>query len=435
MIGRTQRLRNRLMLAFASFALGVAALFALYAAVFVYTVEDTFFNTMLVQEGQLQLQHFAEHRGWATPHSDFMRVHVDVGSLPDGIGKELAAAPRRTEFPGIDGRHYHLRVLRPPAPAAPAWLVAEVSGQLVVRPMREEMVRLLAWSSAAIVALALIVAGWLARRTARPLGELATLVGSMNPARLPEHFAHRYANDEVGAVARGLEELMDRIRAFIAREQAFTRDASHELRTPLTVIRSAGERLATEAQLSDAGRTQLDHVRQSIRQLEQTVTILLELAREGRGPASTSIAVLPALELAVIDQSSLLEGKDVHVAVRVPRATRVTMPDSVLHILLSNLVGNAFAHTVAGRVVIDVRDRRLRISNSEGWDPAVREDPHRAFHKGKDSAGFGLGLAIVQRLCDRYGIDLQIGREAHATIASIAVDDPGNTDVGERDRA
>lgn len=419
------RLRNRLMLVFASFTLGVAALFALYAAVFVYAVEDSFFNAMLQQEAELQLRHYAESGDWTTPRSSFMRVHADAASLPDDLGAALNAEPRRTEFPGEQGRHYHVRILQPPIPATPVWLVAEVSQKLVVRPMRDEMFGLLAWSSLLMLALALLIGWWLARRTANPLGRLATLVDGMSPGHLPERFAHRYPDDEVGAVAHGLEDLMNRIRAFIAREQEFTRDASHELRTPLTVIRSAAERLVTEPGLSDAGRRYLDHVQHSVRQLEQTVTILLSLAREEEVESKEPALVLPALEHAVVDQSSLLEGKDVSVEINVASSTRVMLPTPVLHILLANLVGNAFAHTEAGQVSVDVHQGRLRIINSgQGIDPAVQDDLHRAFSKRRGSAGFGLGLAIVNRLCDRYGIDLRIESLPDATIASFAIDAP-----------
>lgn len=94
-------------------------------------------------------------------------------------------------------------------------------------------------------------------------------------------------------------------------------------------------------------------------QLEQTVTTLLALAREERSTAWLSAcASMPVLERIVVEQSPLLEGKTVEVTIDVAHDTELALPASVLHILLSNLVGNAFAHTTAGEVVIDVHDRR-----------------------------------------------------------------------------
>lgn len=417
------RLRNRLMLVFAGFTMGVAALFGLYAAVFVYAVEDKFFNAMLQHEADRQLRHHAATGTWAIPQNHFMQVLGHREALPVEIRDVVAAEPRRTEFSGSEGRHFHVRMLRPPAPARPAWLVAEVSQQLVVRPMREELFGLLAWSGVLMLVLALLTSWWLARRTANPLARLAALVGGMDPARLPQGFAAGYPDDEVGAVARGLEQLMNRIRAFIAREQEFTRDASHELRTPLAVILSAAERLATEPGLSVIGQRHLDHVRQSVRQLDQTVGILLALAREERIATAQTTPLLPAVEHAIVDQSPWLEGKPVNVVVDVPPQACVPLPAPVLHILLANLVGNAFAHTDAGSVRVDIHDGRLRITNSgHAVDPESWEDALEPFRKRSGSAGLGLGLAIVKRLCDRYGIDLQLQRRDGMTIASFAID-------------
>ena len=55
-------------------------------------------------------------------------------------------------------------------------------------------------------------------------------------------------------VAHALNEMRARVDAFVAREQAFTRDTSHELRTPLSVIRSTTSQALNDASLSPASR-------------------------------------------------------------------------------------------------------------------------------------------------------------------------------------
>ncbi len=420
MTARVHRLRNRLMLAFAVFALAVAGLFGLYVAVFVYSVEDRFFDAMLEQEAQHQLEQRAASGAWSPPRNAFMAIHDTPASFPTDLKAAFDAEQWRREIAGTEGRHYHLRALPPGGAGTPGWLVAEVSQQLVVRPMRSQILALLAWSGLAVVLVAILAGAWLARRTTRPLSKLAALVDGMAPDRLPVGFAGDFPDDEVGVLARGLDNLSGRVRAFIAREHAFTRDASHELRTPLAVIRSATEQLASEPGLSGAGRRQLAHVQHSARQLEQTVITLLTLAREENVEQNaTPLAVLPVLEQVVVEQAVLLEGKPVAVRVDVPADVSLPVPGPVLHMLLANLVGNAFAHTRAGEVYIDVAAGRLRIRNTApAGDPDTIMQP---FAKGEGSAGFGLGLAIVHRLCDRFAIDLRIEGTEHATVASFSV--------------
>ncbi|MEG1681537.1 MAG: histidine kinase dimerization/phospho-acceptor domain-containing protein, partial [Stenotrophomonas sp.] len=272
-----KRLRNRLMLAFAGFTLVVATLFGLYVAVFAYAVEDMFFNGLLEREASEQLQHHAQTGTWKAPRESWMQVLESTTQLPDSIASTLAHEPRRREFPGSDGRHYHLLRLQADDTAAPAWLLAEVSQLLVVRPQRAALLQLLAWSGVAVIALALLLGAWLARRTTAPLSRLAQLVDNAGPDHLPAVHAQRFADDEVGVLARGLEALITRIRAFVIREREFSRDASHELRTPLAVIRGTTERLARDPSLSPAAQQGLSHIRQSTLQLEQTVSMLLAL--------------------------------------------------------------------------------------------------------------------------------------------------------------
>ncbi len=418
-----RQLRHRLMLAFAGFALFVAALYGFYVVLFAYLVEDRFFQGLLQQEARAQLAHRSAHGQWTRPQLPFVSVHVDPSTLPDGLGTRLADEPWRREFPGGDGRHYHLQLLdagsAAPSAGTRAWLLAEVSEQLVVRPMRGGIAQWLGWSALAVVAIALLLGTWLARRMTAPLSRLATLVEQADPDRLPTGLAAGFPDDEVGTLARGLERLIARIDAFVAREREFTRDASHELRTPLAVIRSACERLAARGGLDDTSRSQIDHVRQSAQQLEQTVATLLALAREQHGtePAG-DIALLPLLERVIVEQAPLLDGRPVEVALEVAASTSARWPANVLHVVLSNLVGNAFAHTTAGVVAIDVDGRWLRIANPGS---GLGGDAFTPFVKGEASAGFGLGLAIVTRLCARHGIALRFDGAAGATVARLAL--------------
>jgi signal transduction histidine kinase len=421
-----RRLQKRLMLAFAGFTLVTAIVFGFYAIVFMYAIEDASFEAMLDQEAAYQLRQHAASGRWAEPREAWMAIHADPATFPEDLKRPFDAEPWRTEFAGREARHYHLRSIVPPAPMPRAWIVAEVGAQLVVRPMRNQVLLLLACTGVLIVTLALLLGWWIARRTSGPLSRLADRVDAMSPGQSSTPFAQDYPDDEVGVLARGLEGLAGRVQAFVVREQEFTRDASHELRTPLAVILGATERLLAEPGLSDAGRRHLGHVRQSVLQLEQTVATLLALAREQSITEGVApVRVLPVLERVVVEQAPLLEGRRtaVEVGIDVPPAVSIALPEPVLHILLSNLVGNAFSHTVAGEVRIDIENRRLRISNSgDADDPASRWRQAQAFSKREGSGGLGLGLAIVRRLCERYRIDLRIEDAQGRVMASIPVD-------------
>ena len=417
-------MRRRLMLAFAGFTLFVAVMFSAIAVLFLYTAEDRFFSDALQHEAERQLALLRQSNDWVPPRSDFMTIHQTPASFPVDLRERFLAEPTRSEFVGKNGRHYHLLRLRTGKPdTVDAFLIAEVSQQLVVRGMRGSILEFLSWSVSLVVVIALLLAAWLARRTSAPLTELARQVESMRPGDPPLESGQLFGTREVDVLSQGLALLTTRIHSFVEREREFTRDVSHELRTPLAVILSGCERLERDASLSVAACRQINFIKQSSWQMQQCVATLLSLAREERvvNPQQ-AVAVLPIIEQVILEQALQLEGKPVDVMVTVDPATQMRIAPTVLHILLGNLVGNAFAHTEHGHVLIDIRDGRMRVINSGSPQGSAMDELFEPYAKGESSVGFGLGLAIVRRLCDRYGIDLRMESSPERTCASLALD-------------
>jgi signal transduction histidine kinase len=442
------------MLSFTLFTLGVSAVLGLFAVAFVYSVEDRFIDAIVARAAaDMQLRHQASGQ-WSTPPQAFMRRHDTAASLPDDLGPAWQADPRRREFAGTNGRHYHLHWLgrpqgTPPDPPVPdarhPLLVAEVSALLVVRPFRLELLGWWAAGSGALVLAALGLAAWRARRISAPLVRLADVIARSRPGDLATRSAPCAVDDrddEVGLLARHLDALTARTQSFIERERVFTRDVSHELRTPLAVLGMASKRLLGRPDLPPDAAAQLRQMRQVLWDLEQTVNTLLALAREAHAPAVAAAnagawatapsaeaarvtapvaqAVLPLLERVVLEQSSRLDGKDIQLDIDVSPALRVDLPPGVLHILLSNLVGNAFSHCEPGPVRLAADAEGLQLHNRSQPLPAgLRERLGQPFQKGAASAGFGLGLAIVHRLAEHQGLALSLSQADGSTRVQL----------------
>lgn len=400
-------LRNRMVAAFALFALATALCFSLFSLLFVYSVEDSFFDKMLQEEAAHQQRSWSATGSLATPLRDYARVHRSPATFPPDLARQMAGSARAGEFFGEQGRHYHVRTLD--LDADPAYLVAEVSRDLVVRPRLPFILGFLGLSALAILAVTLGIGYWLARRATAPLSELAQLVSGAEPGQLPQRFAQDFPENEIGLLARRLDEAMVRIAEFIEREQQFTRDASHELRTPLAVIEGAARLLARQAMPAPAS-DQLQRIRSSAAHMAQTVETLLALAREELAASvPEQVALLPLVEEAVIQHAYLLDGKAVDVSVEVAADAIVDSHRAALAILLSNVVSNAFGHTQHGVVRIYMEGASLVVADSgPGIGPAVRARLFEPGSKGETSAGFGLGLSLVRRLGTRAGIAIAI---------------------------
>lgn len=447
-----QRLHRRWMLALAVFTLAVTALFGLFAMVFVYTVEDRFLDRLLQQEAQAQRAHFAAHGHYGVTGSQFITLHPSVASLPPDLARVLAEEPRRREVPGDDGRHYHLLALQ--SAGAPPWLVAEVSQQLIVRPMRDELLRWLVGWGLLMVALALLLGWWLARRVTAPLEMLALRVAQASPQRLPVAVAGGLGaglgDNEIGDVARAFDALLGRTKAFIEREQAFTRDASHELRTPLAVLRLSIERLQAETAVAAASaapgsaapgsaaaaaaaatdataplQQQLAALHAATLLMEQTVATLLLLAREDHAQQAAvlakvaePVALLPLVEQWVLAHAAWLDRQTMTLEIQLQRHHRLALPTPVLQLAISSLLGNAFSHgTRGGRVQLAFEDGALVIRNA---GPALPPQAGADFGKGERSAGDGLGLAILHRLLESRGGRLRLNHADGLTTAEVA---------------
>ena len=400
------------------YALLVAALFGGLAMVFVYAVEDQFFVTTLRAEAERQRVHRTTHGTWTTPALPFVSLHAQGQGLPADLARRHAAQPGNNELEGDDGRHFHLLRLD----ADGTLLVAEVSRQLVVRPLRQTLLAWLLASGFVAVALALLLAALLARRTSAPLARLAQAVAGSRPDALPGSLAQGLVHDEVGELARHLDALHQRTRDFIAREQAFTADASHELRTPLAVMGVAIERLRQDA--PPAQQAVLASMQAALWQLQQTVELLLALVREAPAQArAEEQPLLPVLEQTLLAHAPLLEQQGVQIELDVdPRATR-RWPAALTQLLVANLLANALAHARSPRIRIEADAHRLSLCNASDAPPAALLAEGAAGRepglKGPASSGQGLGLSIVRRLAERHGLSLTLSHEQGHTCATL----------------
>lgn len=422
------RLQRRLMGVLAGYAVLVGALFGGLALLFVYVVEDQFFVTTLRAEADRQRLHRSTHGAWTAPALPFIRLYAQGQGLPADLARGRAARPRANELEGDGGRHFHLLRLD----ADGSLLVAEVSQQLVVRPLRQTLLAWLLGSGLAAVALALLLAAWLARRTSAPLARLAQAVAGSRPDALPGNLASLVrvekglVRDEVGELARHLDALHQRTRDFIAREQAFTADASHELRTPLAVLGLAIERLRQQA--PPAQQPVMASMQAALWQLQQTVELLLALAREapvdGRAeaPAEEQL-LLPVLEQTLLAHAPLLEQQGVQIEIEVPPRTTRRWPPALTQLLVANLLANALAHARSPRIRIEADEHRLSLCNASDAPPAALLAEGAAGRqpglKRPASSGHGLGLSIVRRLAERHGLGLTLSHEQGHTCATL----------------
>ena len=410
-------LSRRIVLQFCVFTLVISAVYGLIAFVLMYTLEDSFIEQQLQQEAAYLGAQYQQTASWPAPRSDSMQLHFSRDSLPDEIRARALAEPQRKEFYGQQDRHYHLHTV---STQPEVLLLAEVSRQLLVRPIRGGVLQFLFISALIVSSIACLIAWFVSRRTTRPLKQLAALVNSVPPQQLPQRFSNQFANDEVGILARTLEQSLSGIARALEREKSFTADVSHELRTPLAVIKNTVELWQSQPAEPDADKLLMARIDDAAVQMEKTVQTLLILAREEHAATKhSSTELMPLVERAILDNSLLLQGKPVTVQLCDSCRVNINANADMLKVLLDNLLSNAFKYTEAGEVSIAFSDNCLQIRDT---GPGIAADiyPHitKAGVKGQHSTGFGFGLAIVKRLCEHQGWQMSVSSN-QGTIVSV----------------
>ncbi len=399
-------LRNRIIVAMVATALLTSLLFGLASFVVVYTVEDRLLADRLAAEVDRQQAAWRRTGALVAPTTDQTSVHRSATTLPADLAPQFSWGGGQVEYFGTEGRHYHLQRFELPDAGGRegrrAVAVAEVSGQLIVRPRRNAILEMMALMTAAVAAVAALVGWRLARRASAPLVRLAGEVGAAGP-HIPTIDPTRYPANEIGVLAAALARSYRQIETFVVREQA-----SHELRTPLAVIRSGAE-LAADPAHTGAALARIDG---ATREMEQSLDLLLALARGHAAlVAAEPVAVLPLLEKAVIDAAARYPDRRIEVAIDAAPELRIALPPAVVGLVLANLVGNVFQHADGSRLQLSATADRIEIAD-DGPGLGDAGVAFGQFHKNPITGGAGLGLAIVRRLCEQHGIALIVDESA-----------------------
>lgn len=197
--------------------------------------------------------------------------------------------------------------------------------------------------------------------------------------------------------------------------EAFSRQLAHELRTPISQVVGLSDLLKSRAweRLSAEEREWLRLQGQSAREMSQTVTTLLEMARS----ASTALA-LEAVDLSALAQTVIADlpwlERRAPVEWCIEPGLRVQCSAALARVVLVNLLGNAakFSRDVAAPRVEFGREGEAGEAcffvqdNGAGFDAARAAtlfQPFVRLHSNAQFQGTGLGLSIVRRIAERHG--------------------------------
>jgi signal transduction histidine kinase len=401
-----RRLRSRIVLSFLLLGFGLTALIAASTVYLRNRVENSVIASALIKNNDAFANGYYRNpdaigipfekiqgRQFSTRKID--RVPAEWRALANGVHELTNVDPLTGE-----ARVYKLAVRKDPE----YWFFLTYD----IAEERESQARLnqaLMLSVVVFTLFSFLVGWWAASRVMSPVTELAQRLRRSGRSAEPEALASHFAEDEVGELAKALDDYAGRLTDVVKRDREFNADVSHELRTPLAVIRGASELLLTKPDLDDKTRARLQRIQRAEQQCTDLISALLLLSRNERGHGAADVGKLA--EQLLDAHRTQLGGK--LLTLRLEGAVGqviVDAPDAAVTVALSNLIGNAVKYTQQGEVVVRLGDNAVDVIDSGPGLSA--EDAARLFERGyrgshaEHTQGGGIGLSIVRRLCALY---------------------------------
>lgn len=218
-----------------------------------------------------------------------------------------------------------------------------------------------------------------------------------------------------------LSAMQQRIKSLLDSQRELTSSVSHEFRTPLARLKFALAMLTEENAQSDKALGYYRNMSKDISELESLVSEMLEYAKMEQGKLTPVFEQHDLVE--ILD--NLIEKLGFHnsvaLSLRCPDEAITTLDAHLIERALQNLIGNAIKYAEQQVVVtVEVNDVIKITIEDDGpgieaqyWDsifaPFTRVDKSR----NKKIKGYGLGLAIVEKIVAAHGGQCRI---QHGTL-------------------
>ena len=258
--------------------------------------------------------------------------------------------------------------------------------------------------------LAVALGSLVARQVIVPVVRLAAQVRRRKRLMSPTApLAGSYPNDEVGELAAAFDDTLGHLREVLNRERLFTSDVRPELRTPLMVLASSCELLRENPSLDERCRAQIGRMSRATEEMRQLVQTFLLLARaDSKQDDQTPKASLPVMADELVSLwGGQIEAKGLRFEYRNQCSCNDLYNAPLLRSVMGNLLRNAWHYTERGHITLALEDHGFSVEDSgKGVPENQRRDIFRPFVRGRDERrgeGLGLGLSLVQLICESQG--------------------------------
>lgn len=401
---KSDSLRRKIIVAYLLFALSICAFVGVVSTIAIEGMED-----LLVDE------HLRSIAAWASPRhaaslpvempSDISFYHgtvpTEFRNLPIGVGKKI-----------FEDQLVHFLIGQD---AAGVYVVVDRASEY--KGIERVIYIMLGIGFLGFVALSFFLGHYIAHGFVTPIIRLADAVSNKDAdSELPL----LDNKDELGILTRAFHDHTTELRRYLARERFFTGDVSHELRTPLTIITGAAELLndlsddikKTQPQI----RVATERILRAAKDAANCVDVLLLLARAPNALDRPETSVSSVINDEIHRAQVLLANKPV--TLHFIDSTDFSIPArrELLSCAIGNLIRNACQYTEQGTVTVRLENHSVLVDDTGPGLPDSIKSKLRNQAPAEPvvgSAGSGLGLSLVVRICEYLGASLSVENSAN----------------------
>jgi PAS domain S-box-containing protein len=197
--------------------------------------------------------------------------------------------------------------------------------------------------------------------------------------------------------------------------EAFSYSVSHDLRAPLRAINGFSTLLSEEyqQQLDDGARDYLNRIVKASVKMERLIDDLLQISRVSRAELNKENVDLSTMAEDIL-KTLHSEQPERNVKWEIERGLTAKGDRTLLHVMMENLLGNAWKYT-SKTTNAEIRFRRFKADseaeafciedNGVGFDAKYKDkifQPFQRLHTDEEFEGTGIGLATVNRVIHRH---------------------------------
>lgn len=227
---------------------------------------------------------------------------------------------------------------------------------------------------------------YMVRILSRPLTKIEDKIAYMPPDQPMFEVDTNFS--ETRHIEQTLLDSKNEIAGYFRREQEFSRFASHELRTPIMVIKGSADilsRVPEQPRVAQKAITRMQSAGEEMRVLTEAFLLLGKEKIEPQHYGDHEL--LSCLNRQLEELAPLFAKQGAEYQLKESTSGVAHAPESFVTIVINNLIKNAFSYSV-GDIEIELDSTELVVTN--------RHDGNETYN-----AGYGCGLVIVQRICER----------------------------------